>query len=173
MSEVRLVNGRASDSQFAQNPLPIANAMGLSLGRLHREPVTGLVSKTQAEVDSAIAVLDDLGAGERPPAPFGQVRPHILRTMLETPPVDRPLVRTHGSPIVAAAVVIDSVVIFESAETEGLDPPERDLAIVFRSIAETFTAEVCTAFLDGYLEEGGALPHALTLDWYALVAAFR
>ena len=71
------------------------------------------------------------------------------------------------------AVVVDSVVLFEPVGTEGLDPAERDLAIVIRSISETFTSEVSNAFIDGYLEAGGELPHAPTLDWYALIAAFR
>lgn len=174
MNDLPRVNGRASDSQFAQNPLPIAHAMGLSLAALHcSADVDGLESQTPAEVEGGLSALTDLGDTERPPAPYGRVRPSVLKDMLRTQPDERPLVRTHGAPVVDAAVVVDSVVTFENAGTEGLDPAERDLAIVFRSISETFTSEVCTAFLDGYLEGGGEMPHGPTLDWYALVAALR
>ena len=174
MSELPRVNGRASDSQFAQNPLPISHAMGLSLGSLHTSGATdGLLSRTGIEVEQAQGVLAQFRNGDNPPSPFARVRPAVLSEMLASPPLGRPLVATHGAPVVDAAVVVDSVVTFESAGTEGLDPAERDLAIVFRSISETFTSEVCAAFLDGYLEAGGELPHGPTLDWYGLVAAFR
>lgn len=173
MNDLPRVNGRASDSQFAQNPLPLVHAMGLSLAALHVGNTDGLVPKTPTEVDGGLSFLAALGDTERPPAPYGRVRPSVLKEMLETPPTERRLVATHGAPIVDAAVVVDSVVVFESAGTEGLDPAERDLAIIIRSISETFTSEVCTAFLDGYLEGGGEMPHGPTLDWYALLAAFR
>ena len=165
MNDLPRVNGRASDSQFAQNPLPIAHAMGLSLAALHCSGDTSdLEPRTPTEVEGGLAVLDGLGDSGRPPAPYARVRPSVLREMLETAPTVHTRVRTHGAPIVDAAVVVDSVVTFESAGTEGLDPPERDLAILFRSVAETFTSEVCTAVLDGYLEGGGELPDGPTLD---------
>lgn len=174
MSSEMLLNGRATDSQFAQNPLPIARAMGNALGQLHSsKPPVGLVSRTAEEVDNALGALERLDEGESPPAPFGRVRIETLRAMLETIPDGRPLVPTHGAPIVSAAVLTDSVVTFDSLDAEGLDPAERDLAIVIRSISETFTSEVSATFLEGYLEGGGALPHGPTLDWYGLVAAFR
>lgn len=173
MNDLPRVNGRASDSQFAQNPLPIAHAMGLSLAAFHLGDTEGLEPQTAQEVDHGLAALAELGDSGIPPTPYARVRVTVLTEMLESPPLERPLVRTHGAPVVDSAVVVDSVVTFESAGTEGLDPAERDLAIVFRSISETFTSEVCTAFLDGYLEGGGELPHGPTLDWYAVVAAFR
>ena len=111
--------------------------------------------------------------GELPPAPFDRVRPETLRAMLANRPDLSTPVFTHGSPIVSAAVLVDSVVTFEPAGTDGLDPAERDLAIAIRSIAETFTSEVAATFIEGYEEAGGTLPHGPTLDWYGVIAAFR
>lgn len=174
MSAERLVNGRANDSQFAQNPLPVTHAMGVALGVLHcSEPPEGLTSRTADEVQAALDILGGYGQGDTPPPPFARVRVETLHDMLTTPPVDRPLVLTHGAPVVAAAGIVDSVVHFDDAGTSGLDPAERDLAIVIRSISEEFTSEVAATFLEGYLEGGGELPHGPTLDWYGLVAAFR
>lgn len=174
MSTEHLLNGRADEAQFAQNPLPVAHAMGVGLGSLHTsEPPTDLPSRTPIEVDGALRVLETLGPDEQPPHPFGRVRVSTLQETLAAVPAQRPLVVTHGAPIVSAAVLVDSIVTFEDAGCAGLDPAERDLAIVIRSLSETFTSEVSRTFLDGYLEAGGELPHAPTLDWYALVAAFR
>lgn len=168
------VNGRATDSQFAQNPIPLAHAMGVALAELHMSPVPDSLSPcTPGEVANALDKLDSLKDGSTLPAPFARVRPESLRQALSEPPQDLPVVMTHGAPIVSAAVVIDSAVTFESAGTEGLDPAERDLAIIMRSIGETFNTEVNTAFLDGYLDGGGQLPNGPALDWYGVVAAFR
>ena len=165
------LNGRASDAQFAQNPLPVAQAMGRSLARLHASARPGgLASRTTVEVEAARQALDH---GNPLPTPFTRVRRSVLLDMLETPPEMSAPVLTHGTPIVSMAVLTDSIATFEPCGTEGWDPPERDLSIVMRSIAETFTSEVARTFLDGYEETGGALPHGPTLDWYALVAAFR
>lgn len=169
-----LLNGRANESQFAQNPLPVAHAMGVALGVLHSSPPPAdLTGRTEAEARSALEALTSYGPNDVPPAPFERVRVSILRDTLSNPPVDRPVVPTHGAPIVSAAVLTDSVVEFDPAGTEGLDPAERDLAIVIRSISEEFTGEVAATFLEGYLEGGGQLPHGPTLDWFGLVAAFR
>lgn len=168
------VNGRATDSQFAQNPLPLAHAMGLALAKLHqREVPESLSSRTPEEVEGALEAIDNLEEGAVAPAPFARVRPSTLREALNNPPSDLAAVVTHGAPIVGAAVVVDSVVVFESAGTEGLDPAERDLSIVMRSIGETFNSEVNVAFMDGYIDGGGELPNGPALDWYGLVAAFR
>ncbi len=174
MSAAVLLNGRATESQFAQNPLPVAHAMGVTLGALHTcEPAAGLVSRTTNEVQAALKALDGLGDGESPPQPFARVRVSVLKEALNNPPKDRPLVMTHGAPVVNAAVLVDSIATFDDAGASGLDPAERDLAIVLRSITETFTSEVSATFIEGYLEGGGQLPHGPTLDWYGLVAAFR
>ncbi len=174
MSRSVVLNGRADDSQFAQNPLPVARAMGEAMGVLHSTPPSGeLARRTPIEVQEALDALAQLSADEVPPAPFARVRPSALVALLENPPGGRPCVVTHGAPVVSSVVLTDSVATFEPAGTEGFDPPERDLAIVFRSITETFTSEVSATFLEGYLEGGGALPHGPTLDWYAAVAAFR
>lgn len=165
------LNGRATDAQFAQNPLPIARAMGRGLAALHATPAPdGLASRTDEEVASAIAIVD---MGNPPPQPFSRVSHAAIRETLASPPERPTSVFTHGAPIVASVVLHDSVASFEPAGTDGLDPPERDLAIVFRSIAETFTSEVAATFLEGYIEAGGSLPHGPTLDWYGVVAAFR
>lgn len=174
MSDQNVLNGRADDSQFAQNPLPVAEAMGVSLGLLHSStPPEGLDSRTESEVEAALETLAGYGPEDVPPSPFARVRVSILQEMLSNPPVDRLHVPTHGAPIVSAAALVDSVVHFDPAGTNGFDPPERDLAIVIRSISETFTSEVSATFLEGYLDAGGILPHGPTLDWYGLVAAFR
>ena len=174
MTDGAVLNGRADESQFAQNPLPIAHAMGHALGLLHTsEPPVDLTARTPIEVEAALDAIEKLGDGEAPPAPFSRVRPAALVALLQDPPANRPVVVTHGAPIVSAAVLTDSVASFDPMGTDGLDPPERDLAIAFRSITETFTSEVSATFLEGYLEGGGALPHGPTLDWYAAVAAFR
>ena len=174
MTNALPVNGRATDSQFAQNPLPLAHAMGVALAELHgQRPAEELVPQTAAEVEGALNFLDGLDHDETPPAPFGRVRVSSVRQALNEPPLFGTPVHTHGSPITAVAVVIDSKVIYESAGTDGLDPPERDLAIVMRSISETWTSEVTTAFMDGYIDGGGELPSGPTLDWYGVVAAFR
>lgn len=174
MTDGVLLNGRGDDSQFAQNPLPVAHAMGVALGGMHSaDPPSGLEPRTPAEVNEALDKLAHLGDRENPPAPFARVRPSAIEASLKTPPTDRPLVATHGAPVVSAVLLTDSVVTFDALDVQGLDPAERDLAIVFRSISETFTSEVSATFLEGYLEGGGELPHAPTLDWYALVAAFR
>jgi len=165
------LNGRATDAQFAQNPLPVARAMGRALAALHQMPAPdGIVSRTDQEAAAALAALD---TEQTPPAPFSRVSSEALRAHLETRPATGEPVTTHGAPVVARAVLVDSIVTFESADTEGFDPPERDLAIAIRSIAETFTSEVTATFLEGYEEAGGALPKGPALDWYALVAAFR
>lgn len=145
--------------------------MGRALAALHAtERPADLEPRTPAELEGARVALES----DRPlPAPFTRVSRDALRTMLEIVPEGSAPVLTHGSPIVDLAVLEDSVVTFEPRETEGWDPPERDLAIVMRSIAETFTSEVARTFLDGYEEAGGRLPHGPTLDWYGLLAAFR
>lgn len=165
------LNGRATDAQFAQNPLPVARAMGRALAALHcSEPPADLAPRTNIEANAA---LEMVARGELPPAPFDRVRAETLQAMLANRPDTQNAVVTHGSPIVASAVLVDSIVTFESAGTEGFDPAERDLAIVIRSIAETFTSEVAATFVEGYEEAGGTLPHGPTLDWYGVVAAFR
>lgn len=165
------LNGRADEAQFAQNPLPIARAMGRALGALHTSsPPAGLGSATDGEATQA---LEAVRAGGAFPEPYARVRAETLEAILLNRPEGRPLVPTHGAPIVSYAVLTDSIVTFDDTNTSGLDPAERDLAIVIRSIAETFTSEVASTFLDGYLESGGELPHGPTLDWYSVVAAFR
>ena len=145
--------------------------MGIALARFHQSPVPdGLDGRTDEEVANALSVVE---AGGTPPSPFTRVSLSAITEHLSTRPEGSALVHTHGAPIVANAVLVDSVVTFESAGCEGLDAPERDLAIVIRSIAETFTSEVTSAFLDGYVETGGALPKSLALDWYGVVAAYR
>ncbi len=165
------LNGRATDAQFAQNPLPIARAIGRALGVFHTSATPPFVeSRTDSEASHALDVVE---SGAPFPAPFSRVRRETLIGLLQNRPEGLPLVPTHGSPIVAAAVLTDSVVIFDDAGTVGLDPAERDLAIAIRSVAETFTSEVSATLLEGYLERGGQLPHGPTLDWYGVVAAFR
>ena len=171
LARLRL-NGRATDSQFAQNPLPVVRAMGLALAEFHREPVRGHEGqRTAAEVALA---LDHLRSGGLGPDPFARIRPATLIAELENgPPIGRPLVRTHGAPVVGAVVLTDSVATWDGPDAIGHDPAERDLAIVLRSIAETFASEATAAFLDAYEYAGGSEPHGPTLDWYGLVAAFR
>jgi len=165
------LNGRATDSQFAQNPIPIARAMGQALALLHSQEVPAdLRSRTEQEIGN---VRDALASGEPLPAVFSRVRPESIEAMIDAPPKAPRRVVTHGSPVVSAAVLVDSVVTFEPAGTVGFDPPERDLAIVVRSIAETFTSEVARPFLEGYEANGGQLPRADVLDWYSVLAAFR
>jgi aminoglycoside phosphotransferase len=165
------LSGRATDAQFAQNPLPVARAMGRALATLHcSNPPDGLAGRTDTEADAA---LEAVRRGDLPPAPFDRVKPETLTAMLDNRPDMSKAVLTHGAPIVSAVVLVDSVATFEPAGTEGLDPAERDLAIVIRSIAETFTSEVAATFIEGYEEAGGTLPHGPTLDWYGVVAAFR
>ena len=170
---VRLrLTGTATDSQFAQNPIPVIQSMGHAMAELHAEPVDAdLPSATPDEVAAALAHLD---RGDPPPAPFTRVSPDTLRSMLATTPtLAGPSVRTHGSPIAALAKLTDSRTTFVDAGSWGRDPAERDLAIVLRSLAETFAAEATVAFLDAYIESGGTMPDGPTLDWYGLIAAFR
>jgi len=169
---VRLrLNGRATDAKFAQNPLPIARAMGRALGELHgSEPDAFLGSRTNAEASAALAIVE---SGAAFPEPFSRVKAETLTELLKNQPQRSRLVPTHGAPVVRGAVLTNSVVVFDDAGTQGLDPAERDLAIAIRSVAETFTSEVAATLLDGYLERGGELPHGPTLDWYGVVAAFR
>lgn len=165
------LNGRATESQFAQNPLPVARAMGRALGLLHTSPVpAGLSPRTDSEAEAALALVEQGGDF---PEPFSRVRPETLTALLRNRPVDVAQVHTHGSPIVGSAVLTDSIVTFDDHGTAGYDPAERDLAIAFRSVAETFTSEVAATLLEGYVEAGGSLPHGPTLDWYGVVAAFR
>ena len=80
---------------------------------------------------------------------------------------------THGAPVVASIELRGGEAFFDEAGSGGLDPAERDLAIALRSIAETFAPEATVSFLDAYEAAGGVTPQAATLDWYAVVAAFR
>lgn len=165
------LNGRATESQFAQNPLPIARAMGRALGVLHTSPVPpGLAPRTDIEAEAALAIVEQGGDF---PEPFARLRPETLTALLRNRPADIAQVHTHGAPIVGSAVLTDSIVVFDDHGTAGCDPAERDLAIAFRSVAESFTSEVAATLLEGYLEVGGSLPHGPTLDWYGVVAAFR
>jgi len=165
------LNGRASDSQFAQNPLPVARAMGRALAVLHAMPAPeGAVGRTESEVANARDVLE---SGVIAPEPFTRVRASSLIDFLASPPGESPLVWTHGAPLVRMAVLTDSVATYDDVGAYGLDPAERDLSITIRSIAETFTSEVSATFLEGYVERGGRLPHGPLLDWYGVVAAFR
>lgn len=165
------LNGRATDSQFAQNPLPVAQAMGRALAALHQQPrPDGLEARSPAEVANVRAVVTEGGPF---PSPFTRVSAKAILETVDAPPAGLPPVVTHGSPIVESVVLVDSVATFESAGTEGFDPPERDLAIVIRSLAETFAPEVARTFIEGYEEAGGQLPAAPLLDWYGLIAAFR
>ncbi len=145
--------------------------MGRALGELHTNAQRADVgSRTAEEVARArLAIQADTPL----PAPFTRVGRTALLAMLDSVPDSSAAVLTHGSPVVDVVVLNDSVAVFEPCGTEGWDPPERDLAIVIRSIAETFTSEVARTFLDGYEEAGGRLPHGPTLDWYGLLAAFR
>lgn len=145
--------------------------MGRGLAALHTSAVPdGLVSRTSSEVAAAQRALE---AGVAPPPPFTRVSVDAIQQTLSEQPALTHQVRTHGAPIVAHVVLVDSIATFDPSGDEGFDPPERDLAIVIRSIAETFTSEVAATFLEGYVEAGGGLPHGPTLDWYGLVAAFR
>lgn len=165
------LNGRATDSQFAQNPLPVAQAMGRALARLHQQAAPdGLASRSPAEIDGVRAAV---AAGGTFPSPFARVSADAILAMVDAPPVASDPVVTHGSPIVESVVLVDSIATFEPAGTDGFDPPERDLAIVIRSLAENFTPEVARIFIEGYEEAGGELPKAQALDWYGLLAAFR
>lgn len=130
----------------------------------------GLASRTDEEAEAA---LDQIRQGSSFPEPFSRVQRETLEGILTNRPASLSRVHTHGAPIVAAAVLHDSVVTFDDVGAAGADPAERDLAIAIRSIAETFTSEVAATFLEGYLEAGGELPHGPTLDWYGVVAAFR
>lgn len=165
------LNGRATDSQFAQNPLPIAQAMGRALAMLHQQPVPyALTSRTESEMQG---VRDAVASGGPFPSPYTRVSSQAILASLDAPPEASDPVVTHGSPIVDSVVLVDSVATFESAGTDGFDPPERDLAIVIRSLAETFSSEVARTFIEGYEEAGGKLPKAQAIDWYGLLAAFR
>lgn len=165
------LNGRATESQFAQNPLPVVEAMGYGLAAVHLAPVPdGLAGRTATE---AAAVREYLDTGATPPSPFARVSAAALLEMLDNPPEASARVLTHGAPIVDAAVLASSAATFDSAGAEGFDPPERDLAIIIRSISETFTSEVSRTFLEAYRSGGGTAPSGPALDWYALLAAFR
>ncbi len=165
------LNGRASDSQFAQNPLPVAWAMGRALAILHhRTPEPGIEPQTPHEVDNVRRVL---GKGEPHPAPYQRVSTEAIEQSLALVPAANDPVWTHGAPVVASAVIVDSVVTFESADADGFDPPERDLAIVLRSLAETFSSEVVRTFMEAYEESGGHGPQPGAVDWYGMLAAFR
>jgi hypothetical protein len=163
------LNGRATEPQFAQNPLPVVEAMGYAMAEHHGGSTEGLAAQTPAEVEAAL----ELAASDPMPHPYTWATGDTVRAMLRAGvPADLPALRTHGAPIVANAVLVDSVVTFEDGEL-GADPAERDLAIALRSIAETFSPEATRTFLDAYEDAGGQLPNAEALDWYALLAAFR
>ncbi len=162
---------RVSDPQFAQNPVPVIEAMGRALAEHHQaDPPGQLPARTDEEVSNA---LDALERGEALPRPYERARPETLRSALTARPAGGPPVYTHGAPVVGYARVDGGAVVFEDSGTAGLDPPERDLAIALRSIAETFTSEVTLPFLDAYEAAGGQAPQPARLDWYALLAAFR
>ena len=145
--------------------------MGRSLALLHqREPDKALGSRTLDEVEN---VRRSVTEGRAYPAPYERVGGQAIIEWLDTTPPANDPVWTHGSPVVASALVVDSAVSYEPGGEDGFDPPERDLAIVLRSIAETFTSEVARTFLDGYQEAGGCEPESAALDWYGLLAAFR
>lgn len=166
------LTGRATDAAFAQNPVPVLEAMGRALAALHRRPVPpDLRPATPAEVEGALAKL----AGEEPrPHPYTRVEPPtISRALRDRPAPNAEPVFTHGSPVVATVALNDGAATFDDRGTAGLDPAERDLAIALRSIAETFAGEAAVAFLDAYESSGGSAPDVALLDWYALVAAFR
>ena len=165
------LNGRATDSQFAQNPLPLVWAMGRALAVLHqRTPEPGVKAQTPDEVANVRAALT---TGQPHPAPYQRVSGEAIEQTLASVPSANDRVWTHGAPVVESAVIVDSVVTFETAQCEGFDPPERDLAIVLRSLAETFTSEVVRTFMEAYEASGGELPQPSALDWYGLLAAFR
>lgn len=145
--------------------------MGRALARLHqRTPEAGLGSRTPSEVEN---VRSALAHGEPFPSPFVRVSADAIERTVSTLPNANGPVWTHGAPLVESALLVDSIVTFEPAGSDGFDPPERDLAIVLRSVAETFTSEVARTFMDGYEEAGGLLPQPGALDWYGLLAAFR
>lgn len=165
------LNGRATESQFAQNPLPIIEAIGISLARFHAQPTVGVDPRTPGEVVDALGII---ATGEVP-RPYEWASAETVTEMFENgpPPGAGVSVCTHGAPVVDNVVLVDSVAVFEGDEYVGADPPERDLSILIRSIAETFAPEATGAFLDAYEEAGGTAPNPIALDWYALLAAFR
>lgn len=168
LARLRL-NGRATEPQFAQNPLPVVESMGYALAELHSSSIAGLEARTPAEVEVALRQA----ASDPMPHPYTWASGDTVRAMLRAgPPGELPVVRTHGAPTVAHAVLKDSVASFDES-AEGADPAERDLAIALRSIAETFSPEATRTFLDAYEEGGGRMPVPAVLDWYALLAAFR
>lgn len=145
--------------------------MGRALATLHqRSPDPTVPSQTASEVANVRRVLTE---GDEHPPPYQRVSSGAIEKSVATTPDANEPVWTHGSPVVSSAVLVDSVVVFESGGADGFDPPERDLAIALRSIAETFTSEVARTFLEGYEEAGGQLPKIEALDWYGLLAAFR
>lgn len=166
------LSGRATDARFAQNPIPVLEAMGEALARHHLLPVPRALRPATAEdVAGALAVID---SGGPQPRPYETVDPDTIRRALRHPPdvAVEPVV-THGAPVVAVVTLQGGRASFDDTGTTGLDPAERDLAIALRSIAETFAPEATVAFLDAYEGAGGSAPDAARLDWYALVAAFR
>ena len=75
MTNALPVNGRATDSQFAQNPLPLAHAMGVALAELHgQRPAEELVPQTAAEVEGALNFLDGLDHDETSRKARGRLR---------------------------------------------------------------------------------------------------
>lgn len=162
---------RVSDPRYAQNAAPVLAAMGKALAELHLcEPPPDLAIRTDGEVADALHALD---RGEPSPRPYERSRADTIRAALNNRPDPGRAVLTHGAPVVANARVDGDVVVFDEADCVGLDPPERDLAIALRSIAETFASEATLPFVEAYLAAGGAPPDSARLDWYALVAAFR
>ncbi len=166
------LHGRADEAQFAQNPLPVVEAMGEALAAWHGGQTSSLTPRTPMEIRNALALLDEESAVI--PSPYERVSRPTLRTALSSgPPANSAAVCTHGAPIVAAAFLDRGVLRWDTPSEPGLDPAERDLAIALRSIAETFSPEATRTFIDAYTTYGGQLPDAATLDWYALLAAFR
>ena len=171
MSDAPGKDGRAVDARFVENPLPVAAAIGTALALMHSQAApAGLEARTPVEIDQAREIVS---SGGDLPYPYSRSSREALLAALDSRPERSSDVYTHGAPVVRAALIDGPVVTFESMDVEGVDPPERDLAIAIRSVAETFTGEVAGTLLDSYVTAGGQTPYGPAIDWYGMLAAFR
>lgn len=167
----------ATDPIFAQDPVPVVRGIAQALAALHCGDAESsgppeVITQTPVEVEAA---LTKLRSGAELPHPYERNTPDTLAARLEElVALDTPPVLTHGTPVVAAAMVdAEGAVELVERGSWGWDPPERDLAIAFRSVAESFAPEAAGALLEAYVDAGGQDPDGHVLDGYALLAAWR
>lgn len=156
------------------HPVPdeLPAALGRALKSLHElntddHPFSWRWSQRVADIERAIS--EDRLAVDRLVAPYDRYDgDQLLDLIQQGRPPDEDLVVGHGHPVVANFYLdARSLASFTGVHRLGLADRHQDLAMIHRSLLDSFGGEAVMGFYGGY----GLEPDLLRLDHYLLVAA--